>query len=66
MGDRAGHRRRHRYRFAVDADGSGRVGADFDLLRGQQCQSRGPSAAEQADRLPDVRTLTPITPSMPR
>src|SRR5271157_1882072 len=57
-GDRAGHRRRHRYRLAVDADRDlGHVGADLDFLRGQHAQSGGTPAADQVSGLPGVADL---------
>src|SRR5689334_4448767 len=52
-GDRADHRRRHRYRLAVHADWDlRRVGGDVDLLGRQHFQAGGVPAAEQAGGLP--------------
>src|ERR1700751_5130660 len=51
--DRAGHRRRHHDRLAVDADRDlGRIGGDLDLRRGQCPEPAAARAPEQADGLP--------------
>ena len=66
-GDRARHRRRHQDRLAVDADRDLRhIGADLDLLGGQQLQAAACLPRSRPAACRALLTVTPTTPRLPR